>query len=197
MDKTLMAVRNQYYWHKMIKDIRRYVMECTECQQGKSYNRYKALLKPLAVPSRFVQTLHMDHIGPIKQGPNGEKYIFTVIDSYSTWPWLFGVRDRGAETTVNCLFTVVKDTGAFKTLISDNAASFVGKMLTQFCKLFDIKMVNISAYSSSSNEKLEQFHSSLANALQASITLDKDWLQILSRIDPCRIAYYITLYYSF
>jgi len=66
--------------------MRRYVRECTECQQGKSYNRYKALLKPLAVPSRFGQTLHMDHVGPIKQGPNGEKYIFTVIDSYSTWP---------------------------------------------------------------------------------------------------------------
>jgi len=37
MDRTLMAIRNQYYWHKMKKDIRRYDRECTECQQGKYY----------------------------------------------------------------------------------------------------------------------------------------------------------------
>jgi len=65
-------------------DVKKYVKTCKDCQEGKSYHRYKALLKPFAIPNRFGQTLHIDHVGPIKPGPNGEKYIFTVIDSYST-----------------------------------------------------------------------------------------------------------------
>jgi len=72
-DRTVMALRRHYYWHSMTREIKKYIKTCTACQEGKRYNRYKALLK-LAIPNRFGQTLHIDHVGPIKAGPNGEKY---------------------------------------------------------------------------------------------------------------------------
>jgi len=86
-----------------------------DCQEGKNYHRYKALLKPLAIPNRFEQTFHIDHVGPIKAGPNGERYIFIVIDSYSTWVLLFPVHNTGSEVAAQCLLRVVSDAGAFDT----------------------------------------------------------------------------------
>jgi len=64
--------------------MKKYIKTCKECNEGKSYHCCKALLKPLAIPNKFGQTLHINPVGPIKPGPNGEKYIFTMIDSYST-----------------------------------------------------------------------------------------------------------------
>jgi len=82
-DRCVMALRRHYNWHSLSKDVKRYAKTCQNCQEGKSYHRYKALLKLLAIPNKFGQTLHIDHVGPIKAGPNGERYMFTVIDSYS------------------------------------------------------------------------------------------------------------------
>jgi len=127
----------------MSRDITKYIKTCKDCQEGKSYHWYKALLKPIVIPNRIGQTLHIDHVGPIKAGPNGEKYIFTVIDSYSTWTWMFAVHNTTSEVAADCLLKVVSEAGAFKHLISDNAASFTGKILTQFCELFDMKKIHI------------------------------------------------------
>jgi len=167
----------------MSRDVKKYVKTCKDCQEAKSYHRYKALLKPLAIPNRFGQTLHIDHVGPIKPGPIGEKYIFTVIDSYSQWPWTFAVHNTSAEVAANCLLKVVSEAGAFKHLISDNAASFTGKVITQFCKLFDIKKIHIASYNPASNAKIERLHQSLGNALKASVTHDHDWVEMLLFIE--------------
>jgi len=72
-DCCVMALRKHYYWPSLSKDVKKYVKTCKACQEGKSYYRYKALFKPLANPNKFGQTLHIDHVGPIKAGPNGEK----------------------------------------------------------------------------------------------------------------------------
>jgi len=96
-DRCVMHLRKLYCWPSLSKDVKRYVKTCTNCQEGKSYHRYKALLKPLAIPNKFGQTLHIDHVGPIKAGPNGEKYMFTVIDSFSQWVWIFPVQNTTSE----------------------------------------------------------------------------------------------------
>jgi len=182
-DRTVMALQLHYYWHSLSGDVKKYVKTCKDCQEGKSYHRYKALLKPFAIPNRFGQTLHIDHVGPIKPGPNGEKYIFTVIDSYSTWPWTFAVHNTSSEVAANCLLKVVSEAGAFKHLISDNAARFISKVLTQFCELFDIKKIHIASYHATSNSRIERFHYSLANSLKTSVTPDRDWVLMLLFIE--------------
>jgi len=67
-DRTVMAIRRHYYWPSMSGDFKKYVKTCKDCQEAKNYHRYKVLLKPLAIPNRFGQALHID---PIKPGPNG------------------------------------------------------------------------------------------------------------------------------
>jgi len=83
----------------------------------------------------------------------------------------------------NCLNKVVSEAGAFKHLISDIAASFTGKVMTQFCKLFDIKKNHIASYHSASNGKIERFHSSQDNSLKASVTHNRDWVEMLPFIE--------------
>jgi len=167
----------------MSEDKKKYIKTCRDCQEGKSYHRYKVLLKPLVIPNRFGQTLHIDHVGPIKAGPNREKYIFTVIDSYSIWPSMFAVHNPTSEVAADCLLKVVSKAGAFKHLISDNEASFTGKVLTQFCELFDMKKINISSYSAALNARIEHFHSSLSNSLKTSVTVDKDLVKMLAFVE--------------
>jgi len=70
-------------------------------------------LKPLAILDGFGKTLHIDHVRPVKPGPDGHHYIFTVIDSFSKYVWLYPVYDTTAEVAVTCLLSVVKKAGPF------------------------------------------------------------------------------------
>jgi len=177
-----MALRRHYYWHSLSKNVKKYVKTCQNCQEGKSYHRYKALLKLLAIPNNL-DKLHIDHVGPIKARPNGERYMFTVIDSYSNWVWIFLVQNITSEVATQCLLKVVSDARAFKYLISDNAASFTSKVMTQFCELFGIKKIHISSYSAASNSGVERLHGTLSNTLKASVTNDKDWVTMIPYIE--------------
>jgi len=96
---------------------------------------------------------------------------------------MFAVHNTTSEVAANCLLKVVSEAGAFKHLISDNAASFTGKVLTQFCELFDMKKIHISTYSTASNARIEIFHRALSNSLKTSVTVDKDWVKMLPFIE--------------
>jgi len=93
------------------------------------------------------------------------------------------VHTTTSEVAADCLLRVVSKAGAFKHLISDNAASFTGKVLPQFCELFDMTKIHISSYSAASNARIEGFHGALSNALKASVTADKECVKMLPLIE--------------
>jgi len=109
--------------------------------------------------------------------------MFTVIDSYSQWVWNFPVQNTTSEIATQCLFKVVSDAGAFKYLISDNAASFTRKVMSQFCELFDIKKIHISSYSAASISRVERFHGALSNTFKATVTNEWDWVTMIPYIE--------------
>jgi len=52
VDKTWELIMRNYYWPKMGKEIRKYVLSCDECQRNKSNNQLPAgLLQPLEIPT--------------------------------------------------------------------------------------------------------------------------------------------------
>jgi len=52
IDKTYAAISRNYYWPKLSKDVRKYVLSCDQCQRNKSSNQQPAgLLQPLDTPN--------------------------------------------------------------------------------------------------------------------------------------------------
>ena len=52
IDKTYEAIRHNYFWPKMSKDVRKFVLTCDSYQHNKSSNQQPAgLLKTLTTPT--------------------------------------------------------------------------------------------------------------------------------------------------
>jgi len=52
IDKTYEAIRRDYFWPKMSKDVRKFVLTCNSCQCNKSSNQQSAeLLETLTTPT--------------------------------------------------------------------------------------------------------------------------------------------------
>jgi len=127
-----MAISRIYYWHKMYREVEKYIRECTNCHQGKSYYRFQTPLKLLPTRSGFGSCLHIDFVGPLLETFEGFKHIFRVVDSFSHWCWLFAVPDTTASTAVRSLVSVIKESGTFRTLISNQAQSLIGRVMSTF-----------------------------------------------------------------
>jgi len=126
--------------------------------------------------------LQIDFVGPLWEGPAGEKYVFSVIDSCSTYTWLFACVDQQASTAVSLLLRVIAYCGAFKTLVSDQGSPLIGKIITNFCELLDNKQVKTAAYHPASNSRVEIMHKSLGSLLRTSSKSQSDWVRLLAYI---------------
>ena len=173
-DRTYAAISANWHWSSLYADVGDYIKYCQECQQSKSYSLCRANLLPYPI-ERFGSRLHCDIVGPLKETDSGAKYIFSVIDSFTNVVWIFDVDNYRSDTLAEKLLTVCAFAGPPRSLVSDCGSSFVGNLMTSFCKLMGIQKINVSPGHQSSNGKCERMHKTLGEALRAITGSDSNW----------------------
>jgi len=116
----------------------------------------------------FGHTLHLNYSGRYPDSGEGDRYICAIVDSDSSYFWLFPTTDMTNGSAVRCLLHVVRQIGAFQNLIFDRAAAFLGVVMTSFLELFDITKISTSWYSPRSNSKVEHHQKTLIKCLKAT-----------------------------
>ena len=113
--------------------------------------------------SRPFRVLQFDTVTCRSQDGQGAKYILTVIDCFSRWPWLIPLKDRTAVDIAESLITKVTLGLAMFPVVfrSDNAAEFVGEVVAEMNKLLEIRHVTGSAYHPQSQGTVESMHKTL------------------------------------
>ena len=72
MDKTYLAIAENYYWPKLRDSVRDYVQSCIHCQRNKPTNQKPAgLLQPLPIPAKLWEQISMDLIVQLPKTPRG------------------------------------------------------------------------------------------------------------------------------
>lgn len=77
-DKTLAKVRQNYYWPKMVSQIRSYIQKCTVCKMIKPPNSSTTPpMGDMRLPARPWQIIAIDFIGPLPRSKSGNQYIWS------------------------------------------------------------------------------------------------------------------------
>ena len=81
-------------------EVRNVVNNCRTCAKIKpQYCRYKGTL---INSTRPLQRVSLDFKGPLPSSSRN-RYLLTLVDEYSRFPWAFAVPDQTAETVIRCL----------------------------------------------------------------------------------------------
>ena len=123
--RTYNAMKRQYYWPGMRKDILRHCKRCHQCalqNQGTS----EVGFDHFNVPSLPMEFICMDLVGPISpQTSKGNRYILTVIDMLTGYTIAVPITDKRSETvckayrdSVYCIF------GGSSRILTDNGTEF-------------------------------------------------------------------------
>ncbi|URQ09129.1 replicase [Halyomorpha halys erranti-like virus 1] len=146
VQKTIGKILEFFYWTAMYDDIRQRVRSCDVCATSKPNQNTKVGYLSSELPSRPLQKIFIDYVGPLIRSKTGNLYILVVVDAFSRFTWLRAVRNANADVTIKVLYSIFYEFGFPKHLVSDNATYFVSKAFKNFCFSNGIKHSTTSPY---------------------------------------------------
>jgi hypothetical protein len=81
VEKTVMKIRQRYFWPTIRQDVAKHVKTCLDCQRYKPANWKPAGLVQTPAMARRFEVLAIDLFGPLPPASTGERWVFAVEDT--------------------------------------------------------------------------------------------------------------------
>uniref|UniRef100_A0A8C4X0X2 Integrase catalytic domain-containing protein n=1 Tax=Eptatretus burgeri TaxID=7764 RepID=A0A8C4X0X2_EPTBU len=150
-----------------IEDIKQMNASCPACAE----------LKPRfygAAPGRLIKAtspferLNIDFKGPLPTETDN-RYIFTVVDEYSRFPFAFPCSDMTSGTVVKCLSDLFAMFGKPSYIHSDRGPCFMSAGLKQFLLEHGIATSRTTGYNPQGNGQVERYNGVIWKAVTLAL----------------------------
>ena len=127
------ALFKLYWWHDLWAQAADVCRTCLPCQQANAtFTAKNPELQSLPMETGF-HRVHTDLAGPFAESEDGCTYVMIIVDSFTKWLVLVGLRNKQAATTMAALRDHwVCMYGAPCELVMDNGSEWEG-LLADFC----------------------------------------------------------------
>src|SRR6185369_5885441 len=173
IDKTYESISRNFYWPKMIKDVKKYIGSCDTCQRNKGTNQQPAgLLQPLAIPNQRWEQISMDFITQLPTTQQGHDAIFVVVDRLTKRAHFIPTHTSVTAPEVATLFlnTIFKDHGIPRTIISDRDARFTSHFWKALFQKLGTKLAMSTAFHPQTDGQTERTNRTLEEMLRAYVS---------------------------
>lgn len=138
-----------------VDDVRSVTSGCPECAELKP--RYHTSRGELVKATRPFERLNLDFKGPVPSA-TGNRYMLTVVDEYSRFPFAFPCRDLSANTVIRSLCQLFSVFGMPAYIHSDRGQSFMSDELKQFLHSRGIACSRTTPYNPEGNGQVERYN---------------------------------------
>ncbi|UYV65600.1 hypothetical protein LAZ67_3004808, partial [Cordylochernes scorpioides] len=180
--KTYERVKNKYFWPGLLRDIRKYVAHCKECQRKKqSTQKPPGLLKAIPPASSPFQRVGMDLLGRFPKSDTGNKWIIVCTDYLTRFAVTKALPTGEAKEAAKFLMEdVVLKHGAPREIITDRGRVFQSKLIAELTNQCSSIHRFTTAYHPQTNGLTERLNKTLANMIAMYVSVEqKDWDVIL------------------
>ncbi|GFU31777.1 hypothetical protein TNCV_1176441 [Trichonephila clavipes] len=134
-----------------------------------------------------LSTYHVDFIGPLPSTNKSYQHIFTVVDAFTKFTWLYPVKTVSAENALEKLKQQQKTFGNPIRIISDRGSAFTLKLFNDYCDEENIQHLQIATGvprgNGRGNGQVERIHRTLIPVL-TKLSLDDStkWYKYVDRL---------------
>ena len=163
----------------MIRDVRRYYLECPECQKAGRPLPPRAPMVTMPIILVPCERLACDLVGPLVRSKSGYKYILSVICVGTKYPYFVPLKRVDALTMAEGLMEVLAHTGIPKDLLTDRGTVFMDTVMRETCRLLGIDKIQTPPYHPESKGVLEHWHRDLKQMLKKHPNCKDEWDKLL------------------
>lgn len=175
-----------HYWFGGMKEkIKHYIENCVKCIMHTEQPRVARTLH--MIPKRPVplDTVHIDHYGPLANVISKKKYILGVTDGFTKFTKLYAVNIASAKEVIESLKKYFSYYGRPRRLISDRATCFTGQEFTDFLRENNIETVRVATAAPHANGQIERINRVLTPMLGKLTEMKNqaDWAKMLDKAE--------------
>ncbi|UYV64450.1 hypothetical protein LAZ67_3000767, partial [Cordylochernes scorpioides] len=166
----------------LLRDIRKYVAHCKECQRKKqSTQKPPGLLKAIPPATSPFQRVGMDLLGRFPKSDTGNKWIIVCTDYLTRFAVTKALPTGEAKEAAKFLMEdVVLKHGAPREIITDRGRVFQSKLIAELTNQCSSIHRFTTAYHPQTNGLTERLNKTLANMIAMYVSVEqKDWDVIL------------------
>ncbi|GFU68218.1 hypothetical protein TNCV_39281 [Trichonephila clavipes] len=130
-----------------------------------------------------LSTYHVDFIGHLPSTNKSYQHIFTVVDAFTKFTWLYPIKTVSAESALKKLKQQQKTFGNPIRILSDRGSAFTSKLFNDYCDEENIQHLQIATGVPRGNGQVERIHRNLIPVL-TKLSLDDStkWYKYVDRL---------------
>eukprot|EP00253_Pinus_taeda_P014506 PITA_14506 len=181
------ALRKDYFWPRMKKQVIEYLARCLECQHIKAEHQHLAgLLQPLPIPEWKWETISIDFITGLPQTRKNNDSIMVVVDKLSKAAHFIPVHSTYKAVQIAHLFmqNVFRLHGLPKVIISDRDVKFTSTFWRTLFAELGTQLNFSTAYHPQTDGQTERVNQVLEDMLRAYVmTKPTQWEEYLHLVE--------------
>ena len=166
------ATRLQHFvWSQNLpfstEEIRRITSACKICAELKpQFHRPPSV--PLIKATQPFEWLSIDFKGPLESATSN-KYLLTIVDEYSRFPFAYPCKDMSATTVIRCLSNLFSIFGTAAYIHSDRGTQFMSNELHEYLSSRGIASSRTSPYTPRANGQCERYNGIIWKVVQLGL----------------------------
>jgi hypothetical protein len=173
--KTITAVRSQFFWLGMKKDVDHYIAQCMECQKVKAQHRHPTdLLQPLPIPEKKWEVITMDFITGLPRMNKQHDSIMVVVEKLTKAAHFVPMKTTHTMANIAEIFMkeISRLHGIPRKIVSDRDTKFTSKLWKGLFKGFGTNINFITTYHPQTDGKIERVNRIIKDMLRMYV-MDK------------------------
>ena len=152
-----------------LEDVKRVVGRCNVCSELK-LRYYRAAVGNLVKATQPFERLGLDFKGPIPSATRN-RYMLTIMDEYSRFPFAFAVPDLTSATVIKCLTELFTTYGTPAYIHSDRGSSFMSSELKHQLDFWNVATSRTTPYNPRGNRQVERYNGIIWKTISRCLTL--------------------------
>lgn len=178
-EKVIGTILLRFWWPTIASDVNDWIKSCPACQMTKAEKTPKVPMISIPVSGPW-EMLAVDCL-QIKPSNSGNTNVVVFCDYFTKWVEAFPVSDIRAETIVDLFINnIVLRHGEPQYLLSDQGSNFTSKLVTDVCKLLELRKIQTTPYHPQCDGLVERFNKTLIEQLsRLAINEPNNWEKFL------------------
>lgn len=173
-----------YYIKDLDRKLEDFVIACIPCLLAtRKEGKQEGFLNPIEKENVPLDTLHVDHVGPLTETRKQYNYILTLIDAFTKFVWLYPTKSTSSAETLSKLNLHQQTFGNPRRIITDRGTAFTSHDFEEYCKEENIQHIKITTGIPRGNGQVEIIHRVIIPMLtKLCIETPGVWYKHVSRV---------------